>query len=269
MLLSIVILGIIQGITEFLPVSSSAHLIIFRDLFLLGQNVIDKNITTAFDVALHLGTALAILIYFFPDLKKIVSGALKNQKEEKNLLFYIIVATIPAGVFGVLFDDIFENFFRKQFLIIALALIIVGIIIYYLDKKKPNQREIKDMTLKDALIIGFSQVFALIPGFSRSGTTIGAGRFLKLKRDEAAKFSFFLSLPVVIGALSFYILKNGFKVITGNLLVFSIGVVTSFTIGLFTIRYLLKYLKKNDFFLFMIYRIILGIFVILYLIFRH
>ena len=170
---------------------------------------------------------------------------------------------------GVLFEDVIENAIRNNFIIIALALIVMGIIIYIADKKSKEEKTISTMSIKDALIIGCSQVFALIPGFSRSGTTIAAGRIMKLKREDAAKFSFYLSAPVVLGAVVLSLFKNNtISLIMANLPIFIVGVATSFAIGLLCINFLLKYLRKNDFKLFMWYRIVLGLIVIIWTILK-
>ena len=266
-MLSVIILGFIQGIAEFLPISSSAHLIIFRDLFGIGANI-GNDIAMSFDIALHFGTLLAIGIYFFKDfINMIKKGFTKGVKDsEGKILWYIVLATIPAAIAGVLFEDIIENIVRTNFIIIAIALIVMGIIIYLVDKHFKAKKEIKDMSLKDALLIGCSQVFALIPGFSRSGTTIAAGRLLNLKREDAAKFSFFLSAPVVLGAVVLD-LKDSIPVLLDNLLIFGVGILVSFIVGMLCIKFLMKYLKKNDFKIFMWYRLLLGIVVILWTLF--
>ena len=138
----------------------------------------------------------------------------------------------------------------------------MGILIYLVDKKMPSKKDLDKITLKDAILIGCSQVFALIPGFSRSGTTIAASRALKINKEDAAKFSFYLSAPVVLGSVCLFLLKDGFAPIMANLSLFIIGVLVSFVSGLLCISFLLRYLKKNDFLPFMIYRIILGLVVI-------
>ena len=267
----IVILGIIQGIAEFLPISSSAHLLIFRDVFGIGRDIIGSDIDLAFDIALHFGTLCAIGVYFFKDfLKMFISGFTKGVKEkEGRMLWFIVAATIPAAIVGLLFEDIIDSFFRKQFILIAIALIVMGIIIYLVDKKMPNKKNLDKMNLKDALIVGCSQVFALVPGFSRSGTTIAASRCLKINREDAAKFSFYLSAPVVLGSVILTLLEDGMlDLIIANSLPFIVGVVVSFISGLLCISFLLKFLRKNDFKLFMIYRIILGIIVIALVLFK-
>ncbi len=265
-IINIIILGIIQGIAEFLPISSSAHLIIARDIFKIGADMA-SNLELTFDLALHFGTLLAIVVYFWNDLwKLLISGVTKGVKGEGKLFWYLIIATIPAGIVGVLFEDIFDNFFRKQIWLIALALIVMGIVIYLVDKKSKESKSLENMTALNALIIGVSQVLALVPGFSRSGTTISASRALGINKVDSAKFSFFLSVPVVAGAALFSLIKdNTITIISENLLIFGVGILTSFIIGLFCISFLLKYLKKHDFKVFMFYRIVLGITVLLML----
>lgn len=267
----VVILAIIQGIAEFLPISSSAHLILFRDLFGIGAGSVTGDFALAFDIALHFGTLLAILLYFFKDFwNMVIKGLTKGVKDKDGkILWYLIAATIPAAIAGVLFEDMIEGLVRTNFVLIACALIIMGILIYLADKYNKNEKTIQDMNLKDAILIGCSQVFALIPGFSRSGTTIAAARCLKIKKEDAAKFSFFLSAPVVAGAVFLSLIKGEMiSLILANINVFIVGVLVSFIAGLICIEFLLKYLKKHDFQIFMIYRVLLGILVILYTIWR-
>ena len=268
-ILQIIILGIIQGISEFLPISSSAHLIIFRDIFGIGSFV-KGNMELTFDIALHLGTLIAILLFFYKDfIDMIKKGFSKDiKKKDGKLLWYIVLATIPAAIVGVLFEDIIDKMVKLNYILIACALIIMGIVIYLCDKYNKQEKNVKDITMKDAIIIGCSQVFALIPGFSRSGTTIAMARILNVKREDAAKFSFFLSAPVVAGAVGLKLLKSEtWAMIMANSTVFIIGILASFITGLICIKFLLKYLNKHDFKAFMIYRIILAI-VVLIVIFK-
>ena len=269
-ILSIIILGIIQGIAEFLPISSSAHLIIFRDLFGIGTGL-SENLNLTFDLALHFGTLLSIAVFFFKDfINMITKGFTKGIKDDEGkILWYLVIATIPAAIAGLLFEDVIETAIRGNFLIIALALGIMGIIIYMADRIGKTKNSIKKMSIKDALLIGCSQVFALIPGFSRSGTTIATGRLLGLNREDAAKFSFFLSAPVVCGALLLELLdKTVWTLIIANIGTFILGIVISFVTGLLCIKYLLKYLQKHNFKIFMIYRLLLAVTIILVLILR-
>lgn len=264
MFFQIFILGLIQGIAEFLPISSSAHLIIFRDLLGIGSSM-GADIALSFDIALHFGTLLAIGIYFFKDfIQMIRNGLTKGPKDEEGkLLWFIIVATIPAAIAGVLFEDVIENMIRSNYILIALALIVMGIIIYVFDKYMKQNKNFKKMNYLDALIIGVSQVFALIPGFSRSGTTIAAGRARGLNREDAAKFSFYLSAPVVLGAVILNVFDaNVLAAIASNASIFIIGVLVAFISGLLCIEFLLRYIKNNNFKIFMYYRIFIGIVVI-------
>ncbi len=269
-MLEVIILGAVQGIAEFLPISSSAHLIIFRNIFGIGSFITGK-MDLVFDLSLHFGTILAIIIFFFNELLTMIKRGLNPKEVHKkggNLLWLIVVASIPAAIFGVLFDEFFEDIFRNNFILISFGLIFMGILLYIFDKDSKTNRSINDLTYKDAIIIGISQVLALIPGFSRSGTTISAARYLKLNREDAAKFSFFLSLPVVLGACLLKLLKaSTWSLIMSNLSIFIVGIITSFVVGVLTIKVLLKYLDNHNFKVFMIYRIILAAIVLLCVIF--
>lgn len=266
--LEVVILGIVQGIAEFLPISSSAHLIIFRDVFGIGSDI-GSNIAMTFDIALHLGTLLAILIYFFKDFWKIlISGFTKPKSTDGKLMWFILIATIPAAIFGVLFETTIEELVRGNFILIACALIFMGIVIYLADVYFKQKKSFKDMKWTDALVIGCAQVFALIPGFSRSGTTISAARAMKLNREDAAKFSFYLSAPVIFGASFLTLLKdNTVTLIASNVGIFAVGILVAFITGLLCIEFLMKYIKKHDFKIFMWYRVAMGIIVILWTLF--
>lgn len=264
-MIEVIILGIIQGIAEFLPISSSAHLIIFRDLFLIGKDTVTENIALTFDIALHLGTLLAIIIYFFKDFwEMFINGITKGPKDSKGKIFYyLIIATIPAAIMGVLFEEVIENSVRSNYLLIAGALILMGLIIYWVDKKSKQEKNISNLNIKEAFLIGCSQVFALIPGFSRSGTTITTARLLKMNREDAAKFSFYLSLPIIAGAVLLQLIKLDFNILVDNILVFIVGIFSSFLIGLLAIRFLLNYVKKKDYSIFMWYRLLFGLIIII------
>ena len=251
-----IILGIIQGIAEFLPISSSAHLIIFPYLFGWEESGL------AFDVALHFGTMMAVILIFFKDWWNLFVGAIKDVKEKKKttngkMFWYLIIATIPAALAGVLLDNVIESVIRNKVWIIALALAIMGLLIYVGDKwaskHYKKETEFEDITLKQALIVGISQAFAVIPGFSRSGTTILAGRLQGISKEAITKFTFLLSVPVICGAT---VLKVGDLVFTKEVIV---GIITSFAMGILTIKFLLNYIKKHDFSIFAFYRVILAL----------
>lgn len=248
-----IILGIIQGITEFLPISSSAHLVI-APLFLRNSY---QGLT--FDVALHLGTLLVIIIYFFKDWLTMLNKALTQPKSHEAVMFwFIILASIPAAIAGYMLEKTTETFFRNP-VIIAIALIIGAIILWFADRKQRLVRAIGDIGLKEIIFIGFAQALAIIPGFSRSGMTIAAGLFVGLKREEAAKFSFLLAAPIILGAGILKISKLEFSELK---IYFFIGLLSSMLAAIFSIRFLLKYLKNANLNFFIAYRIILGLAII-------
>lgn len=259
-----IILGIIQGVAEFLPISSSAHLIIFPYLFGWEESGL------AFDVALHFGTMMAVLVIFFKDWWDLFIGAIKdiktkNKSTNGKMFWYLVIATIPAALAGLLLDDVIENVVRNKIWIIALALAVMGMLIYIGDKwaSKHYKKETKfeNITLKQALIVGVSQAFAVIPGFSRSGTTILAGRLQGISKEAITKFTFLLSVPVICGAT---ILKVGDLALTKEVIV---GIISSFAMGIISIKFLLSYIKKHDFSVFAFYRVILALIVFAKLIF--
>lgn len=264
-----VVLGIVQGLGEFLPISSSAHLIIVRWLF--GWNaVIDQiggNLDIALDVALHMGTLLAVLIYFFQDwLELVTNGFTKglNTKEGK-MFWYLVLATIPGGIAGLLFESAIDKFIRSQPLIIAVGLAVMGTILYYVDKNSAQKVNYTGITFKQTLLIGFSQALALIPGVSRSGITMTTGRLLGLTREASAKFSFLLATPIIAGAA----LKHTPEIIHNIASpLFLVGTITSAIVGLLCISLLLKYLQRNNFAIFAAYRIILAVIIVCVYFFR-
>ncbi len=263
----IILLGIIQGIAEFLPISSSAHLIIFRDLFGLGKELITSDIALTYDVALHFGTVLSILYIFYKDFINIfIDGITKGIKDTNGKIFWLlIISCLPAGIFGIILEDFIDNYIRNKYFLIALSLIIMGILLYLIDKKSKNNKRINNINIKDALVIGLSQVLALIPGFSRSGTTILAARLVGLDRETSAKYSFYLSFPIILGAVLLTLLKTNYSLLYKNFGVFILGTTSSFLTGIICIKYLLKYLNHHDFKIFMLYRVVLGIIIIIYL----
>ena len=258
-ILQSLILGIVQGLTELLPISSSAHLNLIPWVF-------NWNIPESFDVALHFGTLLAIVLFFYKDWLKLIKGGynqvVKKEKTfEGKMFWYLVAATIPGGAIGFLLDHFVGDQLGKMPLLIASALIIMGIILYIVDKKAPSKTDYEHMTFKQTFLIGFSQALAFIPGVSRSGVTMTTGRAMGVDRESTAKYSFLLSTPIVLGA-TLYKFKDFLFGIP-----FFVGVISSFIVGVLVIKFLLEYLKKGSFKIFAIYRVILGLAIIgLYLI---
>lgn len=257
-----IILGIIQGLTEFLPVSSSAHLNLFP--WVLGWS----QMPDSFDVALHIGTLLAIIIFFFKDWIKLIVGGYKQVvKKEKTtegkIFWYLVIATIPAGILSLLLSKVSEKLFEKnlnlEMTVIAITLIVMGIILYIVDKKAKSKTKYEDMSLKQSIAIGASQALAAaFPGVSRSGITMTIARALGIDRESAARYSFLLATPITAAAVIFDLNHFDF-----SSLAFWVGILFSFIVGILIIKFLLDYLKKGSFKVFAIYRIIIGIIVIL------
>ena len=261
-----IILGIVQGLTELLPISSSAHLALIPTIF-------NWNIPESFDVALHFGTLLAIGIFFFKDWIDLIVGGYKKviKKEDSvngRMFWYIVAATIPGGIIGFILDKYAEEILTKP-LIIAIALIVMGIILYVVDKKSSTKTEYENMTFKQTFLIGLSQALAFIPGVSRSGVTMTAGRAMGVSRESAAKYSFMLSAPIVFAATVFklgYFIEYFTMASTTGIIAFVLGVLFSFIVGILVIKFLLEYLKKGSFKVFAIYRVIIGLLVIAWII---
>lgn len=272
-----IILGIIQGLTEFLPISSTGHLTLAGKF--LGL-ISDKNPEhwTAFIAVIQLGTMVSILVYFWKDLWNIFIEFLQNNFQKKlkyseqslnsKLGWMIIAGTIPIVIIGLFFKDAIEGAFTKNLSVIAISLIVLAIILAIAEKTARFKKELKDITMLDSILIGFAQAVALIPGSSRSGTTITGGLFLGLKRDVAARFSFLLSVPAVL-ASGLLQLKESLAYINYDMAVsIVVATVVSGISGYLAIDFLLKFLKKNSTFVFIFYRIALGA-LILFLIYSN
>lgn len=254
-ILQAIFLGIIQGLTEFIPVSSSGHLVLVRDI--LGF----KDQGLIFDIFLHLATLLAIIIYFRKDIIEII----KNIKNASSLFWQIIIATIPAIIIGFLFNDLIEGFFRHASWT-ALFMFLTGIYFIIAEKKAKQQKQTKDIKWPDSLWIGISQAIAILPGVSRSGATIATGMFRNLKRTSAAKFSFLLSIIAIFGAATLSALKIFFdgETINGSSLEIIFGAIFAFLAGFLAIKFLMSFFKKHGLIPFAIYIIALGSIILIY-----
>ena len=239
----IFILSIIQGVSEFIPVSSAAHLILASSIYEF------RNQSLLIDISLHLGSLMAILFYFKDDIF--------NFKKNKNLFYKIIIGTLPLIIFGYFLYSTNIIYQLRDIKVIAWATLFFGILIYIADKNKFLKKIDTDFTIRSVLIIGFFQVIALIPGVSRAGITITAGRILGFDRTDSTKISFYLSIPALAGASALGI-KDLFKEnIEFNFLVI-VGVFLSFIFSLITIKFFLKFIKKFSLNLFVVYRIFLA-----------
>lgn len=269
-----IILGIVQGITEFLPISSTGHLTLAGKFMGL---ISDKNPEhwTSFIAVIQLGTMISIFVYFWKDLWNIFIEFLQNNFQKRlkyseqslnsKLGWMIIAGTIPIVVVGLLFKDMIEGALTKNLYVISGSLIVLAIILAIAEKTAKFKKDIKDVTMLDSILIGLAQAVALIPGSSRSGTTITGGLFLGLKRDVAARFSFLLSVPAIL-ASGLLQLKESLAFINYDLaLNLIVATVVSGISGYLAIDFLLKYLKKNSTFVFIFYRIALGVLILVLL----
>lgn len=263
------ILGIVQGLTELLPISSSAHLNLFPWVFHWGQ------LTESFDVALHIGTLFAILLFFYKDWISLIKGGYqqvvkKEKTTEGRIFWYIVISTIPAGILSLVLDKLSEKIIEGlsttfqvekitvEMVLIAIALIVMGVLLYRVDKKSKSKITYEKISLKQSILISTSQALAAaFPGVSRSGITMTVGRKMEIERESVAKYSFLLSTPIVAAAALYEMKHFTFD------LSFLIGVLTSFIVGLFVIKFLLNYLKKGSFKIFAIYRVLLGIIILM------
>lgn len=261
-----ILTGAIQGITEFLPISSSGHLVIFHDMF--GFNLPDNVL---FDVVLHLGSLVAVLLVFYKDIMKIIRGffsSLLNFNLSNNfnqrLAWMVIIGTIPAGILGYTFDRFITDTLHNNPiapLVVAFMLILVAILFWVAERYSIQRKELKEMNKMDAFILGCAQAVALIPGTSRSGITIIAGLWKNLKRSEAARFSFLLSVPVILGAgLKSIMNVNDWHQVPVMMLI--LGFLSAAITGYFAIKFLMKFLSNHSLNVFAWYRLVMGLLII-------
>lgn len=247
------VLGILQGLTEFLPVSSSAHLILTPWFFAWD----DPGL--AFDVALHLGSLVALLVYYRKDWLMIINGAVSGDRRGRRLLGLLIAASVPGAILGFLFEKQAESVFRSP-LLIAATLAVMGLALWIFDLVSPDRRSLREITVGDAVLMGLAQAFALVPGVSRSGATITVARLLGINRQDSANFSFLMSAPIIAGA---GMLKARELFHSGINAEFFAGFIASAIFSLLAIAALISYVRSRTYKVFAWYRLALAALVII------
>ncbi|MBO6164316.1 MAG: undecaprenyl-diphosphate phosphatase [Lachnospiraceae bacterium] len=264
-IIKVIFYGIVEGITEWLPVSSTGHLILFESFWPMA---LSEEFMEMFRVVIQLGAILAVCVLYFHRLNPF--SPRHSEKEKKDILgiwVKVIVGCIPAGVLGVLFNDFFdEHFYKWQ--VVAFTLILYGLLFIVLENKnggkRPRVRSFRQMTLPMALLIGCCQVLSLVPGTSRSGSTILGAMFFGVSRSVAAEFSFFMAIPIMFGASFLKLIKYGLHFSAPELLALFLGMAVAFGVSILAIRFLMDYIRKKDFKVFGYYRIALGVLVVAY-----
>ena len=251
------LLSFVQSATEFLPISSSGHLVLMEKFGFSNQ-------TLLMDISLHLGTLIAVIAFFYKDIFNIATKFYKKGSEQK-LAIQLIIATIPACIVGFFLNDIIETTLRSP-IIIAFTSIFYGILLWIADAYSPKNKTIQNITYKESLIIGIAQALALIPGTSRSGITMTASRFIGINRVDSARFSMLLSVPVIALGATYMIFKSytSGEISPELLSTIVLGIVSAGVFGLLAVWFLIKWLKSASFAIFAIYRIILGVFLLFF-----
>lgn len=262
--IKVIILGIIEGITEWLPVSSTGHLILAGDLLKPGMS---DAFMEMFNVVIQLGAIIAVVVLYFHKLNPFARS--KSQKEKMltwQIWIKVFIACVPAAVIGLLFDDIIDKIFYRPS-VVAIMLVVYGVLFIIIENRnagrKPVVTNISQLTFKMLIWIGCFQVLALIPGTSRSGATIIGALIIGISRSTAAEFTFFLAIPVMFGASLLKIVKYGFNFTFGQFGLLLLGCIVAFAVSIFAIKFLMSYIKKHDFKVFGYYRIILGALILL------
>lgn len=264
-ILKAIFLGIVEGITEWLPISSTGHMILVDEFIKLD---VSKEFLDMFMVVIQLGAILAVLVLYFHKLNPFSrKKTLVERKQTWSLWLKVIIACLPAAVIGLIFDDKINELFFNAWTI-AITLIVYGVLFIIVEifnrKRKPKIRELSQLPYTMAFLIGVFQLLALIPGTSRSGVTIITALLLGASRFVAAEFTFFLAIPVMLGASALKLVKFGFSYTELEIAILIAGVLTAFLVSVLAIKFLMKYIKKHDFKIFGVYRILLGIAVIIY-----
>ena len=263
--LKVIVLGIVEGITEWLPISSTGHLILVEEFIKLKMT---EDFMSMFNVVIQLGAILAVVVIYFHKLNPFSDTKTHKQKMlTLQLWVKVLIASVPAAIIGLLFDDLIDEHLMN-YVVVAITLILYGIAFIVVEKRhehvKPAVKRLSDLTIPMVVIIGCFQVLALIPGTSRSGATIIGGLLIGAARGVAAEFTFFLAIPVMFGASFLKIIKFGFHFTGAEVFLLLLGCIISFVVSIFAIKFLMQYIKNHDFKVFGYYRIVLGIIVLLY-----
>lgn len=266
-ILKVIFLGIVEGITEWLPISSTGHMLLVDEFITLNMS---EEFKEMFFVVIQLGAIIAVVVMFW---NKMWPFQLKDKSQPKvkmntiNMWLKVVVACIPSAVLGLLFDDFLEEYFGNA-VTIAIMLIVYGVAFILVEnwnkKRTPKVETLDDISYKTAFIIGLFQVLSMIPGTSRSGATIVGALLIGVSRTAAAEFTFFLAVPTMVGASLLKLVKFGFAFTSAELITLSIGMVVAFAVSLLCIKFLMSFIKKHDFKPFGWYRIVLGIIVLVY-----
>jgi len=264
-LLKAALLGVVEGITEWLPISSTGHMILVEEFIQLSASAAFKEM---FFVVIQLGAIMAVVLIYFHKLNPISPSKTKQEKKDTMSIWYkVIVGVLPAAVLGFIFDD-WLNDHLYNYMTVAVMLIVYGILFIVIEKRNRNHRprinEFSDLTYRTAFLIGMFQVLSLIPGTSRSGATILGGILLGSSRFIAAEYSFFLSIPIMFGASLLKLVKFGFAFTGMEMAILATGMIVAFVVSVIAIKFLMGYIKNNDFQAFGWYRIVLGVLVIGY-----
>lgn len=261
--LKAILFGIIEGITEWLPISSTGHMILAEEFIKLN---VSAEFWKMFLVVIQLGAILAVVFLYFKKLNPFSPSKTTQEKSDTwTLWFKVLISCVPAAIIGLLFDEQIDKFLDNPW-IVAVMLIIYGVLFILIEKRKRKATitQLKDITYRTALIIGIFQLLALIPGTSRSGATILGAILIGTSREIAAEFTFFLAIPVMFGASLLKLIKFGLIFSSTELMILIVGMITAFIVSIIAIKFLISYIKKNDFKAFGYYRIILGIIVLVY-----
>lgn len=255
LLLQALVMGVIEGLTEFLPVSSTGHLIVTADL----MNFWTPDKRVVFEIAIQLGAILAVCFDYREKLARVTVGVLKREPDAVRFTVNVLVAFLPAAVIGFFAIGIIKDYLFTP-LVVATALVLGGILILYAERREHVIRaeSLDDLRWQDALKVGFAQCLAMIPGTSRSGATIIGGLFFGLSRKTAAEFSFFLAIPTMIGATAYSVYKHRTEFVLADFPVFAVGFVSAFLVAAWVVKALVRYVSNHDFTIFAWYRIVFG-----------